>query len=104
MQILTEPKNALVKQYQKFFEFEDVELVVSDEALSAVADAALLRGTGARGLRAILEEVLLDTMYDLPGRTDVAKVVIDADCVTSRAAPKITTRSPRVSKPKRAAS
>jgi len=104
VQILTEPKNALVKQYQKFFEFEDVELVVSDEALSAIADAALLRGTGARGLRAILEEVLLDTMYDLPGRTDVAKVVIDADCVTSRAAPKITTRSPRVSKPKRAAS
>jgi ATP-dependent Clp protease ATP-binding subunit ClpX len=104
VQILTEPKNALVKQYQKFFEFEDVELVVSDEALSAIADAALLRGTGARGLRAILEEVLLDTMYDLPGRTDVAKVVIDEDCVTHRAAPKITTRSPRVSKPKRAAS
>jgi ATP-dependent Clp protease ATP-binding subunit ClpX len=55
-------------------------------------------------LRAILEEVLLDTMYDLPGRTDVAKVVIDEDCVTHRAAPKFTTRSPRVSKPKRAAS
>ena len=104
VQILTEPKNALVKQYQKFFEFEDVELVLTPDALSAIADAALTRGTGARGLRAILENVLLDTMYDLPGRTDVAKVVIEANCVTDRAAPTITTRSPRVSKPKRAAS
>jgi ATP-dependent Clp protease ATP-binding subunit ClpX len=104
VQILTEPKNALVKQYQKFFEFEDVELVLSPEALSAIADAALARGTGARGLRAILEDVLLETMYDLPGRTDVAKVVIEEKCVTERGAPTIITRSPRVSKPKRAAS
>ena len=64
--ILVEPKNALVKQYQKFFEFEDVELEFTDDALEAVADQALLRGTGARGLRAILEEVLLNVMYDLP--------------------------------------
>ena len=69
----------LVKQYQKVFEFEDVELEFTHDGLEAIADQALLRGTGARGLRAILEEVLLNTMYDLPGRTDIGKVVIDAD-------------------------
>ncbi len=104
MQILTEPKNALVKQYQKFFEFEDMELEITPAGLEAIAELALARGTGARGRRAILEDVLLDTMYDLPGRTDVAKVTIDANCVTERAAPKMVTRSPRVTKPKRAAS
>jgi ATP-dependent Clp protease ATP-binding subunit ClpX len=104
MQILTEPKNALVKQYQKFFEFEDMELEITRPGLEAIAELALERGTGARGLRAILEDVLLDTMYDLPGRTDVAKVIIDANCVTDRVAPKMVTRSPRVAKPKRAAS
>ena len=67
VRILTEPKNALVRQYQKVFEFEDVELEFTEDGLEAVADQALLRGTGARGLRAILEEVLLNTMYDLPG-------------------------------------
>ena len=77
VQILTEPKNALVKQYQKVFEFEDVELEFTEDGLEAIAAQALLRGTGARGLRAILEEVLLNTMYDLPGRTDIGKVVID---------------------------
>ena len=66
VRILVEPKNALVKQYQKFFEFDDVELEFTDDALEAVAEQALLRGTGARGLRAILEEVLLNVMYDLP--------------------------------------
>ena len=74
IRILREPKNALVKQYQKFFELEDVELEFADDALEAVADQALLRGTGARGLRAILEEVLLNVMYDLPSRTDVREV------------------------------
>ena len=71
VRILIEPKNALVKQYRKFFEFENVELEFTDDALEAVADQAILRGTGARGLRAILEEVLLNVMYDLPGRSDV---------------------------------
>ena len=71
MRILIEPKNALVKQYQKFFHFDDVDLVFGDDALDAIADEALKRGTGARGLRAILEEVLLEVMYDLPSRTDV---------------------------------
>src|SRR3546814_4719573 len=71
IRILGEPKNALVKQYQKFFELEDVELEFSDDALEAVADQALLRGTGARGLRPILEEVLLNTLYHLPSRPAV---------------------------------
>ncbi|CAN5218583.1 ATP-dependent Clp protease ATP-binding subunit ClpX [soil metagenome] len=81
IRILIEPKNALIKQYQKFFEFEDVALEFSPDALDAVADQALLRGTGARGLRAILEEVLLNIMYDLPSRTDIGKCVIDGNVV-----------------------
>jgi ATP-dependent Clp protease ATP-binding subunit ClpX len=104
MKILTEPKNALLKQYQKFFEFEDVELEFTTEALEAVADQALVRGTGARGLRAILEEVLLETMYDLPGRKDVAKVVIDLNAVNKVSAPTLVNRSTRVSRQRRAAS
>src|SRR5439155_22073148 len=70
IRILVEPKNALLKQYQKFFQFDDVELVFTDDALESVGEEALKRGTGARGLRAILEEVLLEVMYDLPSRTD----------------------------------
>ena len=104
MKILTEPKNALLKQYQKFFEFEDVELEFTTEALEAVADQALVRGTGARGLRAILEEVLLETMYDLPGRKDVAKVVIDLNAVNKVSAPTLVNRSTRVTRQRRAAS
>jgi len=104
MKILTEPKNALLKQYQKFFEFEDVELEFTNEALEAVADQALTRGTGARGLRAILEEVLLETMYDLPGRKDVAKVVIDLNAVNKVSAPTLVNRSARVTRQRRAAS
>ena len=105
VQILTEPKNALVKQYQKIFEFEDVELEITPDALEAIADLALKRQTGARGLRSILEEVLLDIMYDVPGRTDVAKVVVDVDSVVDKAAPKLVPRGPsRVSRPRRAAS
>ncbi|MEA2009724.1 MAG: ATP-dependent Clp protease ATP-binding subunit ClpX, partial [Actinomycetota bacterium] len=73
--VLTQPKNALVKQYEKFFEMDGVELLVTDEALSAIAEQAMNRGTGARGLRAIMEEVLLDTMYELPARSDIARVV-----------------------------
>ncbi len=87
IQVLLEPKNALVKQYAKFFEMDGVELVFSDDALEAVADQALLRKTGARGLRAILEEVLLDTMYELPGREDVARVLIDGEVVRDRVNP-----------------
>ena len=104
VRILVEPKNALVKQYTKIFEFDDVELEITPEALSAIADLALTRGTGARGLRAILEETLLDVMYEVPGRTDVARVVVDEDCVTERAAPELVARSARAPRQRRAAS
>jgi ATP-dependent Clp protease ATP-binding subunit ClpX len=85
--ILTKPKNALVKQYRKFFEFDGVELEFADDALASIADQAILRGTGARGLRAILEEVLLNTMYELPSRKDVTKCVIDGEVVRSKVNP-----------------
>ncbi len=104
IQILTEPKNALLKQYQKFFEFEDIELDVTREAMEAIADSALVRGTGARGLRAILEEVLLNTMYEMPGRTDVARIVVDADAVAGKSAPQVIARTPRAARQRRAAS
>ena len=81
MRILVEPRNALVKQYQKMFRFENVELEFTDEALEAIADEAIKRASGARGLRAVLEEVLLDIMYDLPGREDISNVVIDREAV-----------------------
>jgi ATP-dependent Clp protease ATP-binding subunit ClpX len=87
IRVLLEPKNALIKQYAKFFEMDGVELVFTPDALEAVADQALLRGTGARGLRAILEEVLLNTMYELPSRHDVARVVIDGTVVRERVNP-----------------
>ena len=76
VEILTEPRNALVKQYRKIFEFENVELEFTPEALDAIAEEAIKRNTGARGLRSILEETLLETMYDIPGRDDVTKVVV----------------------------
>ena len=104
IKILTEPKNALLKQYQKFFEFEEVVLEFTVEALEAVADQALLRGTGARGLRAILEEVLLETMYELPGRTDIAKVVIDLGAVNKTSAPSYVAKSTPAVRQRRAAS
>src|SRR5512134_694875 len=81
VEILTKPKNALVKQYKRFFEFDGVELEFTDDALAAVADQAILRSAGARGLRAIMEEVLLGVMYELPSRQDVTKCLIDNDVV-----------------------
>jgi ATP-dependent Clp protease ATP-binding subunit ClpX len=86
------------------FGFEDVELEFTTDGLESVADLALLRGTGARGLRAILEEVLLNTMYDLPGRTDVGRVVIDADTVRDKVNPTLVPRKSSTSRPRRAAS
>jgi len=85
--ILTKPKNALVKQYRKFFEFDGVDLEFADDSLEAIADQAILRGTGARGLRAIMEEVLLNTMYELPSRRDVTKCLIDAEVVAKKVNP-----------------
>ena len=87
IRILVEPKNALVKQYHRVFELDGVELELQQDALDAVSEQALLRGTGARGLRAILEEVLLDVMYDLPSRTDIGRCVIDRAVVLDRVHP-----------------
>ncbi|MSZ44394.1 MAG: ATP-dependent Clp protease ATP-binding subunit ClpX, partial [Actinobacteria bacterium] len=92
MEILTEPKNALVKQYQKLFELDDVELEFSPEALEVVADLAIKRGTGARGLRAIMEETLLGVMYEIPSKPDVAKVIITPQAVLKEAAPTLVNR------------
>ena len=105
IRILVEPRNALVKQFAKVFDFEGVELELRDDALEAIADQALSRGTGARGLRAILEELLLNTMFEIPGRTDVGRVVLDAETVRERVNPTLVPRTPgRSSRPKRAAS
>ncbi|MDQ3209753.1 MAG: ATP-dependent Clp protease ATP-binding subunit ClpX [Actinomycetota bacterium] len=79
--ILTKPKNALVRQYQRSFEFDGVELEFKDDALRAISEQAIMRGTGARGLRAIMEEVLLNVMYELPSRDDVTKCLVDKDVV-----------------------
>ncbi|WP_108719573.1 ATP-dependent Clp protease ATP-binding subunit ClpX [Miniimonas sp. S16] len=92
--ILTEPKNALVRQYQRMFELDGVELELTDEAIGAIADQALARGTGARGLRAILEEVLMPVMFDVPGREDVERVVVTRECVVDRLDPTLVLRSP----------
>ncbi|CAB4772438.1 MAG: ATP-dependent Clp protease ATP-binding subunit ClpX [Actinobacteria bacterium] len=91
IRILVEPKNALLRQFKKFFHFDGVELVLTDDALDAVADMALIRGTGARGLRAILEECLLDVMYELPSRSDVTQCVVDAGVVKQQIAPTLIT-------------
>ncbi|MGH8892296.1 MAG: ATP-dependent Clp protease ATP-binding subunit ClpX [Actinomycetes bacterium] len=92
VRILTEPRNALVKQYERLFDLDGVELEFSDDALEAVADQAILRGTGARGLRAIMEEVLLSVMYEVPSRKDVAKVVITRDVVLEHVNPTLVPR------------
>ncbi|HEX6946230.1 MAG TPA: ATP-dependent Clp protease ATP-binding subunit ClpX [Acidimicrobiia bacterium] len=87
VRILTEPKNALTKQYARMFEMDSVSLVFTPDALSAIAEQALKRSTGARGLRAIMEEVLLNTMYDLPSRNDIEQVLIDRDVVERKVNP-----------------
>jgi len=91
--VLSEPKNALIKQYQKLFELDNVELEFSEDSLNEIADLALLRGTGARGLRAILEEVLLNVMYEVPSREDIGKVVITAEVVRDSVNPTLVPRS-----------
>jgi ATP-dependent Clp protease ATP-binding subunit ClpX len=98
MRILTEPRNALTKQYQKLFELDNVELEFTTDSIEAVADQAMLRGTGARGLRAILEEVLLNVMYDVPSREDIAKVVVTAEVVRDNVNPTLV---PREAQPKK---
>jgi ATP-dependent Clp protease ATP-binding subunit ClpX len=93
VEILTGPKNALIRQYQRFFDFDGVELEFSPDALEAVAEQSMLRGTGARGLRAILEEVLLNVMYDLPSREDVGKCVITREVVLEKVNPTLVPRT-----------
>ena len=87
IKILTEPKNALVKQYQRLFEMEGIDLSFQDEALSSIARKAIERKTGARGLRSIMEGILLDTMFDLPGLDGVEEVVISREVVDGQAKP-----------------
>jgi ATP-dependent Clp protease ATP-binding subunit ClpX len=93
MQILTEPKNALVKQYERLFDLDEVELEFTPESLDAIAELALKRGTGARGLRAIMEGVLLGVMYDVPSREDVAKVIVTKECIKDGQSPTFVERT-----------
>src|SRR6187401_829930 len=99
--ILSEPKNALVKQYTRLFEMDGVELEFDEAALEAIADQAIHRGTGARGLRAIMEEVLLPVMYDIPSRDDVAKVVVTEQTVRENVNPTIVPRVPTTRRERR---
>ncbi|MEN0130004.1 MAG: ATP-dependent Clp protease ATP-binding subunit ClpX [Brevundimonas sp.] len=102
VRILTEPRNALVKQYQRMFQIDGVELEFDDEAVAAIADQALLRGTGARGLRAILEEVLQQVMFEVPSRDDVARVLITRAVVLENVNPTLVPRDvPREKRPPR---
>jgi len=101
LQILTEPKNALVKQYRRLFELDGVELEFSDTALDAIADQAIKRSTGARGLRAIMEEVLMSVMYEVPSRKDVARVVVTEDVVLEHVNPTLVPRDLRTQRERR---
>ena len=98
VQILTEPRNALVKQYQKLFDIDGVELEFTQDAIQGIADKALERGTGARGLRAIIEEVLLHVMYDVPSRGDVEKVIVTRETVDDDVAPTLVLRETKKKK------
>ncbi|QKG84063.1 ATP-dependent protease ATP-binding subunit ClpX [Kroppenstedtia pulmonis] len=98
VRILTEPKNALVKQYQKLLEMDNVNLTFEKGALEAISDEAIKRNTGARGLRAIIETIMLDVMYDLPSRNDVTECVVTEETVTNKVAPRLNTRKGRVDK------
>jgi ATP-dependent Clp protease ATP-binding subunit ClpX len=91
MQILTEPRNALVKQFQRFFQFDGIELVFAEESLHSIADKALERETGARGLRSIIEEVLLEVQFELPSRRDVRKCVVTRDTIDKGTSPTLVT-------------
>jgi ATP-dependent Clp protease ATP-binding subunit ClpX len=104
VRILTEPKNALIKQYQKFFELDAVQLEFQREALEAIASEAMKRKTGARGLRAIIEEVMLEVMYDAPSRKDISKVTITRDVIYKKQNPIIVTTSGERKSKKREAS
>ncbi|MEK6229383.1 MAG: AAA family ATPase, partial [Actinomycetota bacterium] len=91
--ILTEPRNALVKQFERFFQFDGIELVFAEDSLSAVADKALERETGARGLRSIIEETLLDVQFELPSRRDVKKCVVTRETIVGGRNPTLVTEA-----------
>jgi ATP-dependent Clp protease ATP-binding subunit ClpX len=95
--ILTEPRNAIVKQFQRFFGFDGIELVFSQDALKAVANKALERETGARGLRSIIEEILLEVQFELPSRRDVKKCVVTKETVERGVKPTLVTEAPEES-------
>src|SRR5438105_3400166 len=99
VQILTEPKNALVKQYQRFFGYDSIELVFTEDALWEIADKALERETGARGLRSIIESALLDVMFELPSRKDVSKCVITKETISRSIRPTLVTSAGAVDEP-----
>ena len=99
VRILTEPKNALIKQYQRYFALDGVDLSFTDDALQAVAEAALKQKTGARGLRTVLEQRLMDVMFDIPARSDVKKCVVNADVITKGKAPLLLTRGGQAIEP-----
>lgn len=89
--ILTQPKNALVKQYEKLLEMDGVGLEFKEDALRAIAEEAIRRNTGARGLRAIMEEIMLNVMYDIPTRSDVTKCIVTKDTILQRIEPELIT-------------
>lgn len=99
VQILTEPKNALVKQYQKLLELDGVELEFEQEALEAIAKEAIKRNTGARGLRAIIESIMLDVMFDVPSREDVSKCIITKEAVVNKVLPQLVTKEGHIISP-----
>ncbi|OQB14078.1 MAG: ATP-dependent Clp protease ATP-binding subunit ClpX [Firmicutes bacterium ADurb.Bin193] len=95
IRILVEPKNSLVRQYQKIFEYDDVMLEFTDEALAAIAKKAISRNTGARGLRSIMEETMMDIMFEMPSNTKIEKVIIEKECVTDGEVPKLVLNETR---------
>ena len=93
--ILTKPRNALVRQYRAMFALDNVELVLTDDALEAAADKAMARETGARGLRSIIEQCLLDVMFEIPSRTDIRKVIVNAEAINGESRPLILAEGER---------
>ena len=96
VRILKEPRNALLKQYRKMLDMDGVELVFEEDAIEAIARLAMERSTGARGLRAILEEIMLDVMFDIPSRSDVAQCVITPETILERHPPRLVLKDERI--------
>ena len=96
LRIIKEPKSALLKQYVKLFDMDNVKLTLTDDALEAIAELAIKRNTGARGLRSIMENIMMKTMFEIPSRDDVAEVVIHRDCVEVGALPELVIRTEQI--------